>query len=135
MKKQNLEVPTEPAFDYRNIKSFEDACQKEGVTTDLPQLTDGCQELLKPIVSIYKLMVIFKAVNHDWTPDWNNNNQPKWSPWFWVGSSGAGFSFSNAHYGCGDSDLGSRLCCETSDQLRYIMDTFEEEFKEFMLYR
>lgn len=140
MKKANSQVPSEPVFDYRTIKSFKEACKKTDKRYWLNRLAIFLIKLFLPrefgkaIAAIYRLMIVFKAVNDGWRPDWNDRNQPKWSPWFWVLPSGVGFSDSITYDDDEDADLGSRLCCETSAKLRYIMDTFEEEFKEFMLY-
>ena len=98
MKKEKATVPSEPKFDFRTIKTFEDACKAIRVTTALPTLANGCQELLKTTIAGYKLMVIFQAINAGWTPDWGNSDQAKWFPWFWVLPSGSGFSASLASY-------------------------------------
>ena len=92
MKKENLAYTEEIKFDFRTIKTFEDACKKIRVTTALPTLTNGCQELMKATVAAYKLMVIFQAINDGWIPDWNNSDQYKYYPWLRVLSSGSGFS-------------------------------------------
>jgi len=133
MKKENSKVQNELVFDFRSIKSFEDACAHLGITPELPQLVNGCQELLKPIIAAYKLMVIFKAINNGWVPDWGNTNQAKWFPWFWVLPSGTGFSLSDTNYLCEGTDLGSRLCCDSSAKCRYITDNFEGLYKDFLL--
>ena len=135
MKKEKQQNQEEPKFDFRSIKSFEDACKKENISTDLPKLENGCQELLKPIIAAYKLMVIFKAINHDWTADWSNTTQKKWFPWFWVHPSGVSFSRSGTYYDYECTSVGSRLCCESDEKCQYIAETFTEEYKDFLLYR
>jgi hypothetical protein len=96
MKKEKTPVQTEPKFDFRTIKTFEEACHKIRVTPALPTLLNGCQELMKATIAAYKLMVIFQAINDGWIPDWSNSNQWKYYPWFRVLSSGFGFSYSNS---------------------------------------
>ena len=134
MKKEKSKVQNEPVFNFRSIKSFEDACTHLGITPELPQLVNGCQELLKPLLAAYKLMVVFKAINNGWIPDWANTDQTKWFPWFWVHSSGADFSRSDSHDGYQCTIVGSRLCCDSSDKCQYIADTFEDLYKDFFLY-
>lgn len=133
MKKQKAQVQEEPKFDFRSIKTFEDACHEIRVTTALPTMTNGCQELLKPAVAAYKLMVIFKAINNGWTPDWSKSSQWKYYPWFRVLSSGFGFSASGYYYDLTDTNVGSRLCTDTSEKAEYIAAQFEQEYKDLFL--
>lgn len=54
------------AFDYRTIKSFEDACDKLGIskrTPLIPTAHEYCQEALEQSEAMYKLLVICKAIN------------------------------------------------------------------------
>jgi len=134
MKKEKSMVQEEPKFDFRTIKTFEDACHKIRVTTALPSLTNGCQQFLKATIAAYKLMVIFQAINDGWIPDWSNTNQSKWYPWFRVLPSGSGFSISYTYNDCVYSSVGSRLCTDTSDKCQYIKEQFEAEYKELFLY-
>ena len=134
MKKEKPTVQTEPKFDFRTIKTFEDACHKIRVTPALPTLLNGCQELMKATIAAYKLMAIFQAINDGWTPDWSNTNQAKWFPWFRVLPSGSGFSLSSTDDYYGITCVGSRLCTDSDDKCLYIKEQFESEYKEFFLY-
>ena len=88
-------APRKPKFDYKKIKTFEDACEKLGIDpTKLPELTLLSDEFVKPIVAYYKLLIIYKAINNGWKPDWSNWDQYKYYPWYRVLSSGFGFSLS-----------------------------------------
>jgi hypothetical protein len=54
------------AFDYRTIKSFEDACDKLGMskrTPVIPTANEYCKEALEQSEAMYKLLVICKAIN------------------------------------------------------------------------
>ena len=125
----------QPVFDFRTIKSFEDACAKENVDpTALPDVSMIPEDLRKPIISAYKLMIIFLAINNGWRPDWSNSNQKKYYPWYWVLSSGFGFSDSAYDYVRTDSDVGSRLCTDTSEKALYIAEQFKTEYQEYFLY-
>jgi len=134
MKKEKVPAQTEQKYDFRSIKTFEDACRKIRVTPALPTLLNGCQELMKATIAAYKLMVIFQAINDGWIPDWSNTNQAKWNPWFWVLPSGSGFSYSLTHYLYVSTYAGSRLCTDTGDKCRYIAEQFEAEYKDLFLY-
>ena len=54
------------AFDYRTIKSFEDACDKLGIskrTPVVPTEDEYCKEAQEQSEAMYKLLVICKAIN------------------------------------------------------------------------
>jgi hypothetical protein len=122
-------------FDFRTIKSFEDACGHLGIDPlKLPDVSALSEEFSKPIIAYYKLIIIFKAINNGWEPDWSNSDQYKYFPWLSVLSSGFGFSRSRCVYGCTDAVVGSRLCTDTSEKSRYIANQFESEYKDFLLY-
>jgi hypothetical protein len=123
------------AFDYTTIKTFEDACKKLGVDPEkLPGVTGLLEEFAKPIIAAYKLMIIYKAINNGWKPDWNNSDQYKYYPWFYVLSSG--FGFSTAAYDCVSTStcVGSRLCTDSREKALYIAEQFEAEYVEYFLY-
>ncbi len=121
-------------LDYKTIKTFEDACTKLGIDPkQLPDSSGMLAELKKPIIAAYKLMVILKAINNGWTPDWTNSSQWKYYPWFRVLSSGFGFSDSDYYYVYSFTSVGSRLCTDTSEKALYVAKQFEQEYKDFML--
>jgi hypothetical protein len=122
-------------FDFRTIKSFEDACKKDGIDPNiLPDVSMIPEEFRKAIINAYKLMIIYKAINNGWKPDWKNNDQYKYFPWFSVLSSGFGFSYSHSVCGRAYAHVGSRLCTDTSEKALYIANQFASEYKEFFLY-
>jgi hypothetical protein len=120
-------------FDFRTIKTFEDACKKLNIDPNqLPNVP--YDEFHKPIIAAYKLMIIYKAINNSWVPDWNNYDQYKYFPWFGVLSSGFGFSCSCYYYDYARTTVGSRLCTDTSEKAIYIAKQFEAEYREYFLY-
>lgn len=124
-----------PVFDFRTIKSFEDACAKEYIDpTALPDVSMIPDEFRKPIVNAYKLLIIFKAINNGWRPDWSKSSQGKYYPWYEVLSSGFGFSLSDYHYAYPGTAVGSRLCTDTSEKALYIAEQFKTEYQEYFLY-
>ena len=128
-------IKNQPVFYFRTIKSFEDACVKENIDpTALPDVSMIPEDLRKPIISAYKLMIIFLAINNGWRPDWSKSSQWKYYPWYRVLSSGFGFSHSDFYYGNTITCVGSRLCTDTSEKAEYIAEQFQEEYKEYFLY-
>ena len=133
--KTKKSVKSTPEFDFRTIKTFEDACLKLGLDSmKLPDVTSIPEELKKPIIANYKLHIIYKAINNGWKPDWINWDQYKYYPWFRVLSSG--FGFSGSYYGYGDSDsiVGSRLCTDSSAKALYMGRQFKAEYQEYLLF-
>jgi hypothetical protein len=124
-----------PKFDYTTIKTFEDACKKLGVDTEkLPGVTGLPEEFAKPIIAAYKLLIIYKAINNGWKPDWSNYNQYKYYPWFEVLSSGFGFSVTIYDCAYSHASVGSRLCTDTREKALYIAEQFKAEYIEYFLY-
>jgi hypothetical protein len=122
-------------FDYKAIKSFTDACFKLGLDpASLPDVSTIPEEFRKPIIAGFKLMIIYKAINNGWKPDWINYNQGKYYPWFEVLSSGFGFSGAFYSYGITVACVGSRLCTDTSAKALYIAKQFEDLYKDYFLY-
>jgi hypothetical protein len=128
-------------FDYTTIKSFEDAAIKVKVDpTALPDVSMIPEEFRNAIINVYKLFIIFKAINNGWTPNWSNINQYKYFPWLEVKASkklSSGFGFSDSYFYCTftDTGVGSRLCTDTSDKALYIAKQFQAEYKEYFLFQ
>jgi hypothetical protein len=123
------------AFDYTTIKSFEYACKHLGLNpTDLPDVSTIPEEFRKAIIAGFKLMIIYKAINNGWKPDWSNYRQGKYYPWFEVLSSGFGFSHAHYFFDGTYAIVGSRLCTDTSEKALYIGKQFEVEYKDYFLF-
>jgi hypothetical protein len=134
MKKATKTPEKTKAFDYKTIKTFEDACKATGNSPLIVDILSGLPpEFVGATIAVLKLFIIFKAINDGWTPDWGNGRQLKYYPWFWVLSSGFGFVGSYYDYSGTDAYSGSRLCTDTSEKAKYIAKTFEAEYKEFLL--
>ena len=133
MTKKTSKSTTEE-FDYKSIKTFEDACKKTGVKPTEPEIKAVHSEPVKAMIAYYKLVIIFLAINNGWKPDWSDLNQWKYYPWFYVLSSGFGFDVSLFHFGGSYTAVGSRLCTDTSDKALYIAGQFEDLYKEYLLY-
>jgi hypothetical protein len=119
-------------FDYKTIKSFEDACKRLKLDPKkLPEVP--LDDLAKPIIAVYKLTIIYKAINDGWIPDWANYDQYKYYPWYGVLSSGFGFSYSYCSYSNASTDVGSRLCTDSKEKALYIAEQFKDEYQDFLL--
>lgn len=116
-------------FNYKTIKSFEDACKSLNVDSkSIFSENDSKDE-----IAYKKLKIIFKAINNGWVLEMGNSNQYKYYPWFGVLSSGFGVSDSIYHCTGASVIVGSRLCTDTSEKALYIAKQFEAEYKDYLL--
>jgi len=126
-------------FDFSSIKSFKDACKKEGIDPlRLPEVSMIDKGMGKTLIAAYKLFIIFKAINDGWTPDWNNKREYKYFPWFEVKADTArpsGFGFSASSYVGWNAGTvcGSRLCTDSNEKALYIAKTFKAEYIDLLL--
>ena len=130
----------EQKFDFRSIKTYEDACKKLNIDPEkLPDVSMIPEEHRESIINAYKLFIIHQAINDGWKPNWNDSDEEKWFPWMEVKAdeerpSGSGFSVTFTYCGCTLSYVGSRLCVDSEEKAQYIADTFQEEYKKFWLF-
>jgi hypothetical protein len=118
-------------FDYKTIKSFDDACRACGTTEEEFNAKFKNLGLDSDTISYEKLKIITKAINNGWTPDWNNTRQYKWWPWFRL-SSGFGFDGSGCDYGYAGTSVGSRLCFESEAKSDYAAEQFIDIYEEYI---
>ena len=132
--KSKKSVKKSPVFDFRMIKTFEDACAKIGIEPTVPEIKGVIGDMIKPMVAYYKLVIIFLAINNGWKPDWSDYNQYKYYPWFGVLSSGFGFSGSLYVFAYSLTYVGSRLCADTREKALYMAKQFKDLYQEYLLY-
>jgi hypothetical protein len=112
-------------FDYRDIKTYEDAVAAEPVSED-DRIFEYDQNW---VVALKKLRHITKVINGPSVVfNWSDRNQPKWRPWFDL-SSGFGFDASTYDYSRTYPGVGSRLCFETEEKSDYAAKQFIDLYK------
>lgn len=128
---------TKVPFDYRTIKTVDDAFKKQKL--ERPELKD-LPAIIPPRfraawLAVYELFVIFEAINDEWKADFMNSSQWKYYPWGKVNSSGSGvgFSYSYYYFVFTITAVGSRLCTDSSEKAVYIFKQFDEQYKKFFL--
>lgn len=120
------------------VKSFEDACSILNIAETLPDFSAIPEELQKPLIAHYKLIIIIMALNEGWIADWSNGKWDKWFPWFWFnddkGSSSSGrFSFLGSVGQLSYSGCGSRLCLKSEELADYAGKQFEDLYREYFV--
>ena len=107
----------------KRVTSFETAC------AELPPY-EPPEETPRDVVAYGKLKVITEALNEGWTPDWSDEGQQKWFPWF--DFRGGRFVFDAVSYRYTYSILGSRLCFRTRELAEYAGKQFEDLYNQFL---
>lgn len=116
------------------VKSFEDACQVLGISTNVPEVKGLPRKHQKAIIANYKLIVIAEALNEGWKPNWQDSDEYKYYPWFDM-SNPAGVGYSYTHNAASDTDaaIGSRLCLKNRELAIYFGQTFTDLFNDSLL--
>ncbi|MDN3672636.1 hypothetical protein QWY99_06155 [Flavobacterium branchiarum] len=121
---------------YTDIKTFEDACKVLNLDPAIiiPDFSLFPESDRQAMIDHTKLVIIAKAINGDWVPDWNDWDQYKYHPWFkMVSPSGGGFSCYGYDSWLTLSAVGSRLCFQTRDMAKYAGKQFEELYKSYFV--
>ena len=121
------------------VKTYADACAVLGIKETLPDV-GGLRPKDRPsVTAYYKLIVIAQALNEGWEPDWTNEEQPKWFPWFYFDrekNKTAGFADAYTYYAppYTYARFGSRLCFKTEALCAYAARQFEPLYEAWILY-
>ena len=110
------------------IKTFENACEVVGVDAE------DYEDVYAPAdeTALRKLKVIVRALNEGWTPNWNDGNQRKWYPWFYMNKPGFRFGVSYCDFVNALSAGGSRLCFATQELSDYAAKQFLDLYEAFI---
>lgn len=116
------------------VKSFEDACQVLGISTNVPEVKGLPRKHQKAIIANYKLIIIAEALNEGWKPNWQDSDEYKYYPWFDM-SNPAGVGYSSTYYAASytDANFGSRLCLKNRELAIYFGQTFTDLFNDSLL--
>lgn len=116
------------------VKSFEDACQVLGISTNVPEVKGLPRKHQKAIIANYKLIVIAEALNEGWKPNWQDSDEYKYYPWFDM-SNPAGVGYSYTYYTASHTaaNIGSRLCLKNRELAIYFGQTFTDLFNDSLL--
>ncbi|CAB4126460.1 hypothetical protein UFOVP74_15 [uncultured Caudovirales phage] len=107
--------------DWKDIKTLADACAATGVNINALESMvpiDMPKWLVNSLQKVAKVMVINKALNGEWTPDYHNKDQRKHRPWF-ISSPGRGLVFFVVHCDGTFTNVGPRLVLESADKAKH----------------
>lgn len=116
------------------VKSFEDACQVLGISTNVPEVKGLPRKHQKAIIANYKLIVIAEALNEGWKPNWQDSDEYKYYPWFDMSNpAGVGYSHTHNTASLTSANIGSRLCLKNRELAIYFGQTFTDLFNDSLL--
>lgn len=121
------------------VKTYEDACKVLGVEP-INEQNAKAQGFRSDEIARRKLETIAAALNEGWKPDWNNTDQYKYYPYFYIqenakgkGSAGLSCAAARASAACAAAMLGSRLCFYASRLARYAGNQFTDLYEQILI--
>lgn len=121
------------------VKTYEDACKVLGVEP-INEQNAKAQGFRSDEIARRKLETIAAALNEGWKPDWNNTDQYKYYPYFYIqenakGKGSAGLSCAKTHYTAAVTNAyyGSRLCFYASRLARYAGNQFTDLYEQILI--
>ena len=117
----------------KTIKTFQDVCNvaKANIghyilprTATKNDIRDNAYDKLKLIISVF---------NQGWEPNYSDDNERKWFPYFTYDKNSGAFVFYHYYYYDSYSDVGSRLVMKSEAVAQYVATTFIEIYNEYML--
>ena len=116
------------------IKTFEDAMNATG-RKEMPDFSSFPEDMRKHFEALFKMVVIVEALNEGWKPDWDNYNEYKYYPWFYMPSSSFAFADSDYAdvYGIAIAGSGSRLKLKSRELAKYCGGQFKDIWKDIQL--
>ncbi|MGN6478505.1 MAG: hypothetical protein ACTHKV_14870 [Flavipsychrobacter sp.] len=118
------------------ISSWEEAAAKKGIDPNaLPDVSMIPEHLRKFVVAVYKAAIITEVLNDGWQPNWEDDDEYKYYPWFDMNdaSAPARFSFHVYDYDRTFSNLGSRLVFKTRQLAVHAGETFIDIYRDMMV--
>lgn len=121
------------------VKTYEDACKVLGVEP-INEQNAKAQGFRSDEIARRKLETIAAALNEGWKPDWNNTDQYKYYPYFYIqenakGKGSAGLSCAATAYTAAytTATIGSRLCFYASRLARYASNQFTDLYEQILI--
>lgn len=114
------------------IKTYEDACRE----LDIPLTPGRCEHMTEDELAYCSLKAIAKALNEGWEPDWTDEEQEKWYPWFEVtGTNSAPLACWSAYKPGSNTyaSFGSRLCFKSEALAEYAGTQFIKLYEKYLL--
>lgn len=121
------------------VKTYEDACKVLGVEP-INEQNAKAQGFRSDEIARRKLETIAAALNEGWKPDWNNTDQYKYYPYFYIqentkgkGYAGLSCAITKRTATSSAAPFGSRLCFYASRLARYAGNQFTDLYEQILI--
>lgn len=128
------------------VKSYADACTVLGIA-EMDEKAMKASGFRPDEIARRKLETITEALNEGWRPDWNNTDEPKYYPWFYIRphegkdadgkpyGADAGLSYAHTYFAASSTTtyVGSRLCFHERRTAAYAGDTFRDLYAKVLV--
>lgn len=128
------------------VKSYADACAVLGIDK-MDEKAMKASGFRPDEIARRKLETITEALNEGWRPDWNDTDEPKYYPWFYIkpgagkdaegkpNGAAAGLAYAPTYYAASVTDayFGSRLCFHERRTAAYAGDTFRDLYAQILV--
>lgn len=128
------------------VKSYADACAVLGIDK-MDEKAMKASGFRPDEIARRKLETITEALNEGWRPDWNDTDEPKYYPWFYIkpgagkdaegkpNGAYAGLAIAYTADAASDTnaDVGSRLCFHERRTAAYAGDTFRDLYAQILV--
>lgn len=116
------------------IKSYEDACEILGLNPENQPCVDSVSEKdQKSIIAYYKLIIITRALNEGWEPDFSDHTQDKYWNWLRVDTANIIYMFTTNSATNATANFGSRLCFKNRELAEYAITQFRWFYIKYLL--
>lgn len=126
-----LKLKEKPKSVMERIKTVDDVLADNGWTRE--RFDEWSSEMTDDEKAYVILKFLAKSLNEGWTPNWDNSNEYKYYPWFYIEGGSSGVRFSDGDYWLTFSSVGSRLCFKSSELARYAGQQFTDVYRQFMV--
>ena len=120
----------------QKLQTFEQCCAALGYDSEncLPDVSRMPKHHQSAATAIAKLYIIAEALNEGWKPNWNDYDERKWVPWFYLDAPGCLFFVSRYVFSASFSAGGSRLCFVSEEISDFAADTYKDLWSAAMLF-
>lgn len=125
-------VKIEPKNIMDRISSFDDILELNPPSPNEKRLLDynGNEGHMISARAYLMLSMISRVLNEGWKPDWTNQSQYKWIPWFKDG--GSGLSLRAVDFWSTTAIVGSRLCYKSKELVEFAATKFADIYRDFL---
>ena len=125
--KELEDIINTPEKDWRNVKSFEDACEFLDLDSDEIENKWKYGYLTGAQITALKLELCIKAINEGWKPNWKDLNQSKWYNWLEFKNGGWFLDCSSDVRGL-YSSLGCNFYYESEEKAKFGANHFKHYY-------